>query len=60
MIVLCLECQKYFDDEFRMTYCPHHTFPANDGRNHFAHHPESYLSEEAPNPVNIDTARSKK
>ena len=45
MIVRCeVGCRFYFDDEFRSTLCPHDTFPANDGHNQFAHHPESYLS----------------
>ncbi len=44
MIVKCNTCRKYFDDEFRMTYCPHDTFAANDGNNNFWHHPESHLS----------------
>lgn len=60
MIVRCTECMMYFDDEFRRTYCPHHTFPANDGHNHFAHHPGSYLSWKAPNPVDIDTQRRRR
>lgn len=60
MIVRCQVCEMYFDDEFRLTNCPHHTFPANDGTNHFRHHLDSYLSEFAPNPVNIDTARLKR
>lgn len=44
MIVKCKKCQMYFDDEFRLTVCPHRTFMANDGRNNFEHHPYSYLS----------------
>jgi hypothetical protein len=48
MIIRCRECEKYFDDEYRTTICPHETFPANDGENRFAHHPESYLSSSAP------------
>ena len=47
MIVECETCKKHFDDEFRVTYCPHHTFSANDGRNNFKHYPGSYIS----NPV---------
>lgn len=43
MIVQCIECKRRFDDEFRTTICPHETFAANDGRNNFAHHPESYI-----------------
>lgn len=45
MIVQCPTCFALFDDEFRLTICPHDTFAANDGQNNFAHHPESYLSE---------------
>jgi len=48
MIVKCSDCEKYFDDEYRTTICPHETFPANDGENRFVHHPESYLSVSAP------------
>ena len=48
MIVQCDSCKRYFDNEFRLTYCPHDTFAANDGENNFAHHSESYLSSEAP------------
>lgn len=40
----CEACGARFDDEFRTTVCPHGTFAANDGRNNFAHHPESHLS----------------
>lgn len=47
MIVDCLNCSASFDDEFRTTICPHGTFAANDGKNNFAHHPESHLSEGA-------------
>ncbi len=45
MIVKCPECRWYFDDEFRWTFCPHETFPANDGENHFEHYEDSYLAE---------------
>lgn len=44
MVVRCSECNRYFDDEFRITYCPHDTFAANDGKNNFAHHPEAVLT----------------
>jgi hypothetical protein len=50
MIVHCHECSRQFDDEFRSTICPHETFAANDGRNNFRHHPESYISECAATP----------
>ena len=48
MIVQCTKCKKFFEDMFRSTICPHDTFPANDGTNHFYHHPEAYLSELDP------------
>ena len=56
MIVRCEKCRKYFDDEFRLTYCPHDTFPANDGHNHFEHHRDSYLDDEAPSKVRMNPA----
>jgi len=43
VIVKCETCKRRFDDEYRWTICPHNTFTANDGKNNFAHHPESYL-----------------
>jgi hypothetical protein len=44
MIVTCARgCGARFDDEFRDTICPHNTFAANDGRNNFTHHPESFI-----------------
>ena len=43
MIVTCDKCKARYDDEFRLTICPHDTFLANDGINNFAHHPESIL-----------------
>lgn len=48
MIVQCSACAMYFDDAYRLTYCPHDTFAANDGNNNFAHHPESYFSKFKP------------
>lgn len=45
MILKCETCKKHFDDEFRVTYCPHNTFSANDGDNNFRHYPESYISD---------------
>lgn len=50
MIVKCLDCNAYFDDEFRSYVCPHDTFAANDGNNNFAYHDDSYLSR----PCSID------
>lgn len=44
MIVQCEECWVWFDDEFRVTLCPHEPFVANDGRNNFALYPDSYIS----------------
>ena len=43
MIVQCTLCDCYYDDEFRLTFCPHDTFAANDGNNNFAYHDDSYL-----------------
>ncbi len=48
MIVYCSECKKYFDDEFRLTYCPHKAFAANDGHNIFTVHEDSYRSKNRP------------
>jgi len=45
MIVQCEKCNKRYDDEFRDTFCPHKTFPANDGQNRFKHHPGSFLDD---------------
>jgi hypothetical protein len=44
MIVQCSKCNMYFDDEFRMTFCSHVAFLANDGKNNFKRHDDSYLS----------------
>jgi hypothetical protein len=49
MIVQCPQCGLAYNDEFRWTICPHETFAANDGKNNFHHHPESYL-EKKPMP----------
>lgn len=48
MIVQCKDCQKWYEDVYRSTECPHSTFNANDGYNKFAHHPLSYLSDVEP------------
>lgn len=48
MIVHCEECNLNYDDEFRLTYCPHETFLANDGKNNFSHHRDSYRSPMGP------------
>lgn len=48
MIIRCLTCNRYFDDEFRNIVCPHATFLANDGRNNFNHYPESWLGDKVP------------
>lgn len=45
MIVQCDKCSKYFDDEFRLTFCPHNAFAANDGKNNFKVYSDSYLSD---------------
>lgn len=43
--VACLRCMKTYDDTFRLTYCPHETFAANDGKNKFRHHKESKVED---------------
>ena len=48
MIIQCQICQKFFDDEYRSTFCKHDTFLANDGHNNYKHYPASYLSDKAP------------
>lgn len=48
MIVECSKCHTRYDDEYRWTICPHETFAANDGKNNFAHHPESFISSPEP------------
>jgi hypothetical protein len=48
MIVFCLECRRYYDDQYRLTYCPHEAFNANDGQNNFAYNLDAYLSDDAP------------
>jgi hypothetical protein len=48
MIVHCAECGADFDDQFRWTYCPHETFPTNDGNNVFREHPESFIRRAEP------------
>ena len=45
MIVYCQKCRRRFDDEFRLTYCPHDAFLANDGKNNFRVHHDAFLSE---------------
>ena len=50
MIVKCEKCKVSYDDAYRWTICPHETFAANDGKNNFAHHPESHLSPDEPKP----------
>ena len=48
MVVYCEDCERYFEDEFRSTVCPHNAFPANDGDNNFTVHDDAYLSEPLP------------
>jgi len=48
MIVRCQSCKIYYDDEFRLTECPHQAFPANDGNGNFTVHDDSYCSAECP------------
>lgn len=47
----------YYEDVFRLTLCPHRTFPANDGKNNFASHSEAYLSRFYPEGVDPNTVR---
>lgn len=44
MIVICKKCNSQYDDEFRLTTCPHNAFPANDGKNNFKIHDESPIT----------------
>lgn len=53
MIVNCSKCHFYFDDTFRLTYCPHATFPANDGSNNFTRYEGAYLSKDPPPQVTL-------
>lgn len=48
MIVRCMHCSKYFDDQFRNTICPHNAFLANDGQNNFKIHEEAWLADHEP------------
>lgn len=48
MIAFCKKCNMFFDDEFRTIHCPHDAFNANDGKNNFEVHHDSYLSKEQP------------
>ncbi len=48
MIIQCEKCFMYFEDEYRLTICPHAAFPANDGANNFVYHDDAYLSFEDP------------
>jgi hypothetical protein len=48
MIIQCDKCQKYYDDEFRDTSCPHDTFLANDGQNNFKHYVGAWLAYHMP------------
>jgi len=50
MIVKCTFCKIFYEDKFRLTYCPHQTFLANDGKNNYEYHENAYLSEKAPPP----------
>ena len=45
MIVKCQKCNRYFDDEFRTTICPHNAFSANDGNNNFEVHQFDMIDE---------------
>lgn len=48
MIKPCADCQRWFEDQYRSTICPHQTFPANNGNNVFMHHGDAYLSDTPP------------
>jgi len=48
MIVKCVKCKMFYDDEFRYTICPHKTFLANDGKNNFKVNEDAYLSKHNP------------
>lgn len=54
MIVCCVDCKMFFDDEFRFTFCPHDAFPANDGKNSFKIHNDSYYSKDPPPKLNTE------
>ena len=45
--------QEWYDDEWRITICPHDTFLANDGENNFLRNAEAYLSKTAPLPPTL-------
>lgn len=55
MVVKCERCGARYDDEFRLTYCPHGTFAANDGANNFRHYTESFRS----NPMQADDLKNR-
>lgn len=48
MVRQCEKCKKWFEDVFRLTFCPHDTFLANDGNNNFFVHEDAYLSDKEP------------
>jgi hypothetical protein len=48
MIIKCEKCDKWFEDVYRSTQCPHQAFPANDGKNNFAVHDDAYISASEP------------
>jgi len=48
MIIKCGKCDKWFEDVYRLTSCPHKAFPANDGANNFVVHDDAYLSADEP------------
>lgn len=48
MIVQCSDCDKFLDDEFRNTDCPHEAFLANDRQNKFKIYEESWLADTPP------------
>lgn len=48
MIVQCVKCSKYYDDEWRITSCPHYAFLANQGDNTFRRNDSAYLDDAPP------------
>jgi len=48
MILKCNTCNKWFEDTYRFTFCPHRAFAANDGHNNFKVHDDAYLSAAPP------------
>jgi hypothetical protein len=49
MIIKCLKCNQYYDDEFRVLDCSHVVFLANDGQNNFKYYHGAWLADHPPN-----------